>query len=79
MAFKKGSRVQWKWMGRLIDGHVEEIFKESTTRVIKGKSIKRNGTPENPACLVKSEAGNFALKLESELRPFKKPETKFLF
>jgi len=34
---------------------------------IKGKLIKRNGTKENPAVLVRSLAGNLALKLHHEL------------
>lgn len=67
--FKKSSKVQWKWLGGTVDGVVEEIFFEPVTKEIKGKKIKRNGSPEKPAYLVKSEAGNLALKLESELAP----------
>ena len=37
------------------------------TKLIKEKKIKRNGSAENPAVLVQSEAGNLALKLSSEL------------
>ena len=73
MAFKIGSKVQWKWLGKSIEGQVEKIFEESTVQAIKGKKIKRNGSPQNPAYLVKSEAGNLALKLESELSPIAKP------
>ena len=65
--FKKSSKVQWKWLGRPISGTVEEVFKASVTKTIKGKKITRHGTEEKPAYLVKSEAGNLALKLESEL------------
>lgn len=36
-------------------------------KTIKGKKIVRNGSPENPAVLVLSDAGNEALKLMSEL------------
>ena len=67
MKFKKNSKVQWKWLGRKIDGIVLESFTEPVTRVIKGKNIKRNGSVDKPAYLVKSSAGNEALKLESEL------------
>jgi hypothetical protein len=69
---KVGTRVQWKWLGRVITGKVKEVFFESVSRKIKGKVIKRNGTREKPAYLVESEAGNLALKLESELQVFKK-------
>ena len=65
--FKVGAKVQWKWMGGLIHGSVKKIFTKSIAKTIKGKIIKRNGSIENPAYLVQSEAGNFALKLHSEL------------
>lgn len=65
--FKKSAKVQWKWLGRPIDGVVEEVFKTSITKTIKGKKITRHGSDEKPAYLVKSEAGNLALKLETEL------------
>ena len=67
-----GSKVQWKWMGKYIVGSVKEIYTEPITREIKGKSIKRNGSVEIPAYLVESEAGNLALKLETEIQPFEK-------
>ena len=67
MSFKKSQSVQWKWLGRPVHGVVEEIFFESVTKTIKGKKITRHGSAEKPAYLVKSEAGNLALKLESEL------------
>ena len=65
--FKQSAKVQWKWLGRAIQGVVEEIYFAKVTQTIKGKKITRNGSPEKPAYLVKSDAGNLALKLESEL------------
>lgn len=62
-----GAPVQWKWLGGLIDGHIREVHFEPITKTLKGKNIKRNGSKENPAYLVQSEAGNFALKLQTEL------------
>lgn len=67
MKYRKGSKVQWKWLGSIIEGKVVECFKEPVLREIKGKKIKRNGSPDKPAYLVESKAGNQALKLESEL------------
>lgn len=67
MKFAKGAKVQWKWLGRAVNGVVLQSFVKPVERVIKGKKIKRNGSTENPAYLVKSEAGNEALKLGSEL------------
>lgn len=65
--FRIGAAVQWQWIGSLIEGVVEEVFFEPVVKVIKGKRIKRNGSPQKPAYLVRSEAGNIALKLETEL------------
>lgn len=73
--FKRGSHVEWKWLGRPILGTVEEVFCEPVVRTIKGKRIKRNGSPAVPAYLVKSEANNLALKLETELGPRQKRES----
>ncbi|MFS4458339.1 DUF2945 domain-containing protein [Bdellovibrio sp. HCB2-146] len=66
--FKKNSKVEWAWAGSSIHGTVEEVFFESVTKTIKGKKITRHGSKEKPAYLVKSSAGNLALKLETELR-----------
>lgn len=74
-AFRVGAKVQWKWLGRSIHGVVKKKFTAPVTRVIKGKSIKRNGSKEKPAYLVESEAGNLALKLQSELT-LAKPKSK---
>ncbi|QDK47058.1 DUF2945 domain-containing protein [Bdellovibrio sp. ZAP7] len=75
-AFKKNENVQWKYLGRPIYGKVEEVFFESITKTIKGKKITRNGSKEKPAYLVKSEAGNIALKLETELEKVMKSSAK---
>lgn len=69
--FRKGSKVQWKWLGRPVHGAVQDVFKDSVTKTIKGKKITRHGSDEKPAYLVKSEAGNLALKLETELHSAK--------
>lgn len=71
-----GDKVQWKWMGHFIKGVVKEIFLEPVSKQIKGKVIKRNGSQENPALLVQSEAGNLALKLQSELQKQNKQKTR---
>ena len=67
MKFKIGAKVNWKWLGRDILGVVKEVHFEAVLKSIKGKKIKPNGTKENPAYLVESNAGNLALKLGSEL------------
>ncbi|MNL33736.1 hypothetical protein D3C87_1556640 [compost metagenome] len=69
MKFKVGAKIQWKWLGRAIQGVVKEVHETPITKTIKGKSIKRNGSVENPAYVVESSVGNLALKLHSELSP----------
>ena len=54
-------------MGKHIKGEIVEVHFDSVIKEIKGKKIKRNGSHENPAYYVKSEVGNFALKLHSEV------------
>ncbi len=65
--YKVKSKIVWKWLGREIHGHVVEVYFEPVTKTIKDKKIKRNGSPDCPAYLVQSTAGNLALKLHTEL------------
>lgn len=67
IAYAIGDKVTWKWAGGVIKGQVEEVHFSQIERVIKGSKIKRNGSVERPAYVVKSEAGNIALKLHTEL------------
>jgi hypothetical protein len=80
LEFRVAQNVSWKWLGRVINGTIQEIYFNSITQEIKGKRITRHGSKENPAYLVKSEAGNFALKLKSELQaPHKNKLTPKIF
>jgi hypothetical protein len=65
--YKIGQKIFWKWLGREIHGQITSIHMKPISKVIKNKTIKRNGSAENPAYIVESEAGNLALKLHSEL------------
>lgn len=75
---KVGSLVEWKWLGGTVTGRVERVYLKPVQRMIKGKAIKRNGSKDRPAYLVKSDAGNLALKLQTELsvRKAKKKSAK---
>ncbi len=66
-SYNKGQKVFWKWMGREIFGEILEIHLGPIEKTLKEKIIKRNGSVEKPAYLVRSEAGNLALKLHTEL------------
>ena len=65
--FKIGDKVSWKWRYGKVDGEVVDVFPTRMTIEIKGKLITRNGSSEDPAVLVRSVAGNLALKLHHEL------------
>ncbi|MFD2855503.1 DUF2945 domain-containing protein [Seohaeicola zhoushanensis] len=49
-------------------GRVTEILPERTIRIIKGSRIVRNGSPENPAVVIRMDDGGEVLKLASEVR-----------
>lgn len=66
--YKIGTAVQWKWAGGVVEGTVEEVILGPVEREIKGSKIKRNGSVEKPAYVVRSAAGNIALKLHTELQ-----------
>ena len=67
MKLKVGTKVKWPWYGNFIHGVVQEVHAESITKTIKGKKITRHGSAKVPAYLVKSDAGNLALKLATEI------------
>ncbi len=67
MTYEVGNKIKWKWMGNVIEGVVVEVHQAPIIKEIKGKMIKRNGSVDKPAYLVKSVAGNMALKLATEL------------
>jgi hypothetical protein len=66
-AFSVGAKVQWNWMGRPVKGKVLKIYLEPISKVLRGHTFIRNGSPERPAYLVKSEAGSDVLKSHTEL------------
>ena len=70
-AFPIGTPVQWIWMGRPVKGKVLKIFLRPVSKVLRGHEFKRNGSPEKPAYLVKSEAGSDVIKSHTELRKSK--------
>lgn len=64
---RKGTQVSWKYGTGTATGKIEETYKESVSRKIKGSEITRNGTPDNPAYLIVQENGDKVLKLKSEV------------
>ena len=62
-----GSTVKWKWGKGEAQGKVEESYTKSITRTIDGTEVTRNGESGNKALYIKTDKGDFVLKLESEV------------
>lgn len=65
---KPGDYVAWKWGNGLAEGKIKSVHYESVTIESKGKHIKRNGLPDNPALVIEHGSGNDVLKLASEVQ-----------
>ncbi|RAK66068.1 DUF2945 domain-containing protein [Hymenobacter edaphi] len=65
---RKGTLVSWKYGTGRATGKIEQTFKESVTRQLKGASVTRHGTADNPAFLIVQASGERVLKLQSELQ-----------
>lgn len=66
--FRKGSKVEWNWGNGTGTGKITEKFTAPVERTIKGETIKRNATAEEPAYLIEQSNGGRVLKSQSELR-----------
>ena len=66
-SYRTGHFVAWKWGNGTACGKVIERFERVVERTIKGSRIKRKGSGENPAYLIKQDDGDRVLKLGSEL------------
>lgn len=66
--YKERDAVFWKWGNKILKGTVVEVYFVSTEIEIKGTKIKRKGSKENPAYLIRKEDSiKYLLKLHSEL------------
>jgi len=64
---RKGSTVRWTWGAHRANGQVVERFDRTVRRTIKGASITKHGSRDNPAFLIEQDDGGRVLKLRSEL------------
>ena len=65
--FQKDQYVEWSWGNGTAKGQIKERFERDVERTLKGSKVKKNGTEDNPAYLIKQEDGDEVLKLGSEL------------
>lgn len=66
-SLRKGARVKWNWGQGIGRGMIAERFERHVERTIEGALVRRNGSADNPAFLVKTDKGDEVLKLASEL------------
>jgi len=66
-AIKKGDEVEWKYGKGKGTGKVTEVHPEQVNRKIQGKLIKRNGSKEEPALVIKQKEDNEVIKSASEV------------
>lgn len=52
---KKGDDVTWKYGKGEAEGTVTEVHEEDVAKTIKGKTIKRKGSAEEPALVIKQD------------------------
>jgi len=62
-----GTHVTWQLAGHRAEGIVAQKFTRRVKRVIKGKTIVRNGSEAEPVYLIRQANGGRALKSHSEL------------
>lgn len=69
---KPGDYIAWKWGNGLAEGRVKSVHAESISIQSKGKTVKRNGSSDNPAIVIEHKSGNDVLKLASEVQKTEK-------
>lgn len=50
---KKGDEVEWKYGKGKAKGTVAEVHKEDITKTVQGTKVKRKGSAEEPALVLK--------------------------
>ncbi|WAC03363.1 DUF2945 domain-containing protein [Lacinutrix neustonica] len=64
---RTGTKVKWTWGKGTATGRVEQAYRNSVTKTIKGTQVTRHGESGNKALYIKQDDGGFVLKLESEV------------
>lgn len=67
MAHRIGGKASWKWGSGTAQGTITDRYERRVQRTIKGAKVVKNGSPDNPAFLIKQDDGDLVLKLGSEL------------
>jgi hypothetical protein len=69
---KKGDTVHWNWGANKAEGQVVKKYTENVRKKIKGTSVKRKASKDEPAYEIRQKNGSRVLKSESELKKGRK-------
>jgi hypothetical protein len=50
---KKGDQVSWKYGKGKAEGTIAEVHKEDVKRTVQGATVKRKGSADEPALVIK--------------------------
>lgn len=64
---KKGDQVEWKYGKSKAEGKVTEVQTKEVNKKVQGKTIKRKGSKEEPALVIKQDNGKEVVKSASEV------------
>lgn len=64
---KKGDEVTWKYGSGKAEGTVAEVHKEPVERTVQGAKVKRNGSADEPALVIKQKNAKKVVKSTSEV------------
>ena len=66
-SFRTDQAVKWNWGTDEGRGKVVERFEREVERTLKSATVKRKGSEDDPAYLIRQDDGDEVLKLGSEL------------
>ena len=61
------TEVEWEWGNDSAAGNIREKFTSDVERTLKGSSVKREASENDPAYLIEQDDGSKVLKCHSEL------------
>jgi hypothetical protein len=65
--YQTNTKVEWNWGNGTGTGYVREVYREPVEKTIKGSTVKRDASDDDPAYLIEQDDGDKVLKSHSEL------------
>lgn len=64
---KKGDQVEWQYGKGQAEGEVTQVQTKDITKKVQGKTVKRKGSRQEPALVIKQDNGKEVVKSASEV------------